>query len=101
MDGNRILEFSLRSLSEIDLISEYIEIKWSIKSKDKFLEKLKKNIVLIKSNPNLFPASSYENLHKCVVSKQTTIFYVFDDKKIYIVSVFDTRQNPKKIKQIY
>jgi plasmid stabilization system protein ParE len=94
----RILEFSLRSLNEIDIISEYIESKWSAKSRDKFLDLLNINFDLIESNPTLFPVSNYEGLYKCVVSKQTSIFYTFDDIKINIVSVFDTRQNPKKIK---
>ncbi len=96
----RKLQFSIKSLKEILAISEYIEYKWSLKSKDKFLELLKKNIDLIELNPNLFQISDYYNLNKCVVSKQTTIYYKFNDKKIYIVSVFDTRQNPTKIKKI-
>lgn len=94
----RELEFSQRSLREIDLIAEYIEIKWSIKSKEDFLKLLKKNLDLIESNPKLFQISNYKNLHRCVVSKQTSIYFMFDDYKIKIVSVFDTRQNPNKLK---
>ena len=96
----RELEFSERSLKEIDDICEYIEYKWSLNSKEKFLKLLKRNIDLIEENPTLFQISYYKNLHKCVVSKQTTIFYKFNDYKIQIISVFDTRQNPKKIKKI-
>jgi hypothetical protein len=32
------------------------------------------------------------------VSKQTTLFFKYTVSKITIVSVFDTRQNPNKIK---
>ena len=56
------------------------------------------NLDLIQKSPELFPKSRSSNYHKSVVVKQVTIFYRFDHKKIYIVSVFDTRQNPKKIK---
>ncbi|NJM78735.1 MAG: type II toxin-antitoxin system RelE/ParE family toxin [Flavobacterium sp.] len=94
----RELEFSQRSLREIDLIADYIEFKWSVRSKENFLKLLKKNFDLIESNLKLFQISNYKNLHKCVVSKQTSIFFMFDDYKIKIVSVFDTRQNPNKLK---
>ena len=94
----RELEFSQRSLREIDLIADYIEFKWSLKSKEDFLKLLKKNLDLIESNPKLFQISNYKNLHRCVVSKQTSIYFMFDDYKIKIVSVFDTRQNPNKLK---
>ena len=93
----RRLEFSNRSLIEIIAISEYIEYKWSIRSKDKFLELLNKNINLIKSNPNLFQVSNYANIHRCVVSKQTSVYFKFNSELIQIVSVFDLRQNPNKI----
>ena len=75
----RELEFSERSLKEIDDICEYIEYKWSLNSKEKFLKLLKRNIDLIEGNPTLFQISYY---------------------KIQIISVFEKRQNPKKIKKI-
>ncbi|WP_445709725.1 type II toxin-antitoxin system RelE/ParE family toxin [Flavobacterium sp.] len=93
----RELEFSQRSLREIEAISEYIEFKWSNKSKEEFLKLLKKNIDLIEHNPNLFQITNYKNVYRCVVSKQTSIYFKFNNYKISIVSVFDTRQNPNKI----
>jgi plasmid stabilization system protein ParE len=93
------LEFSQRSLFEINIIADYIENKWSEKSKIKFLNILNKNFNHIQKNPELFPVSEFEKLRKCVVSKQTSIFFIIEKNKIYIVSVFDTRQNPVKIKE--
>ncbi len=95
----RKLEFSNRSLKEIRIIVDYLNSKWSEKTSKKFLNKLKENIDLIQINPELFPISEFEELRKCVVSKQTTIFFIIEKNKIYIVSVFDTRQNPNKIKE--
>jgi len=94
----RELTFSKRSLNDIRVISEYIEAKFSYRIRVVFLEKLQKNLDYIISNPEYFPESEYENLRKCVVTKRTTIFYkIANQNKISIVSVFDTRQNPKKI----
>ena len=96
----RELSFSKKSITEIREISEYIEDKWSYKVKVEFLEKLQLNLDYIASNPENFQKAEYEDLRKCVVTKQTTIFYkIASQNKIHIVSVFDTRQNPKKIKK--
>ncbi|MBC5835744.1 type II toxin-antitoxin system RelE/ParE family toxin [Flavobacterium sp. F372] len=95
----RKLEFSNRSLKEIRIIVDYLNSKWSEKTSKKFLNKLKENIDLIQINPELFPVSEFEELRKCVVSKQTTVFFIIEKNKVYIVSVFDTRQNPNKIKE--
>jgi plasmid stabilization system protein ParE len=95
----RKLQFSNRSLKEIRIIEDYLNSKWSEKTSKKFLNKLKENIDLIQINPELFPVSEFEELRKCVVSKQTTVFFIIEKNKIYIVSVFDTRQNPNKIKE--
>ena len=95
----RKLEFSKKSLKEIRIIVDYLNSKWSEKTSKKFLNKLKENIDLIQINPELFPISEFEELRKCVVSKQTTVFFIIEKNKIYIVSVFDTRQNPNKIKE--
>ena len=92
------LIFSERSLKEIKKISEFIKFKWSLKVSNEFMEKLKTNFDLLLVDPEIFPPNNYKQLRKCVVSKQTTIFYKIIKNKIVIVSVFDTRQNPIKIK---
>ena len=74
----RKLEFSNRSLKEIRIIVDYLNSKWSEKTSKKFLNKLKENIDLIQINPELFPVSEFEELRKCVVSKQTTVFFIIE-----------------------
>ena len=93
----RKLEFSERSLKEIRNTVDYLKVKWSERISDNFLKELKRNIDLIQINPELFPISEFEGLRKCVVSKQTSVFFIIKNNTIYIVSVFDTRQNPNKI----
>ena len=93
----RKLEFSDRSLKEIRNTVDYLKVKWSERISDNFLKELKRNIDLIQINPELFPISEFEGLRKCVVSKQTSVFFIIKNNTIYIVSVFYTRQNPNKI----
>lgn len=70
------------------------------KFKNKFIEKLDTSIAIIEKQPEIFPESKKnKGLRKCVITKQTTLFYRFNTKQIYIVTVFDTRQHPKKLKK--
>ena len=51
------------------------------------------------SNEKSFSVSSKNvKFRKCVVTKQNTLFYHYNEKHIVVVAVFDTRQNPKKLK---
>ncbi len=85
---------------KVEEIADYIAAKFSSKDRDKFLEKFEKCVLLIRQNPELFPKSEkYKTRYKCVISKFTTIYYQFDTKRVKISLVFDTRQNPKKIKK--
>ena len=82
-------------------IFDYLELKWNLKVKTKFAFKLNEMIKLIKINPDIFPISEKnKRLRKCVVTKQSTLYYSFNSNQIIIVSLFDTRQDPKKIKKI-
>lgn len=83
---------------KLENLFEYLVINWSIKVKNEFINKIDKSIKLIKEHPESFPASEKEKgLRKCVVTKQTTLYYRFDDKQIKVVTLFDNRQNPSKL----
>ena len=84
----------------IDLLA-YLELKWSVKVREKFISKLDKSIYLIQNEPEIFPKSQInKNQYRCVLSKQTTIYYRFNSKQIRILSLFDTRQSSTKINKI-
>jgi plasmid stabilization system protein ParE len=96
----RTIIFSKNAEKSLFELFEYLEIKWSKKVKDKFISNLDKVIYLIQIEPETFPKSELnKNYRKCVLSKQTTIYYKFNTKRIEIIAFFDTRQNPNKIKK--
>lgn len=85
---------------KLEKLFDYLVANWSIKVKNEFVVKLDKSIAIIKEKPESFPSSEKEKgLRKCVVTKQTTLYYRFDKSKITVVTLFDTRQNPKKLKR--
>jgi plasmid stabilization system protein ParE len=96
----RKIKLSKRASRKLDKILYYLENEWSAKVKNDFIYKLNKSLALIQKNPDSFQKSdSVPGLHRCVISKQTTIYYRYDNKHIYIVTVFDNRQDPDKLKR--
>ncbi len=85
---------------KLSSLFEYLLENWSAKVKSNFIKKLDHNIDIIKLEPETFPESQKDpGLRKCVITKQTTLYYRFDSDQIKIVTIFDTRQNPDKLEK--
>lgn len=85
---------------KLDNLLKYLEVEWSEKVKQNFILKLDTTLNQIRKYPLSFEKSEIKpDLHRCLVSKQTTLYYKFDIKRIYIVTIFDNRMNPEKLKQ--
>jgi len=92
------VKLSKRAEKKLENLFGYLEAKWSSRVKSNFVNKLEKEIRQIQQHPEGFPKSEIiKGLHNHVITKQTTIYYKCDKKYIYIVTVFDSRQNPKKL----
>jgi plasmid stabilization system protein ParE len=86
------------ALANLSDIFKYLEFRWTEKERRNFARLLERQITMIQSNPELFPASrTLYKLRKSVLSKQTSIYYRIDNNEIRIVSLFDNRQNPKRL----
>jgi len=83
---------------KLDNLFEYFESNWTEGVKLRFISKLENSIQIIQQNPETFPKSAIrQGLHKCVISRQTTMYYTFDDTVVYILTIFDNRQDPEKL----
>lgn len=92
---------SNRAKSNTARLLDYLAHKWSLRVKENFARKLKSTIDIIRENPEGFPKSEInKNQHKCVITKQTIMYYRFNRNEIRILALFDTRMNPEKIKKI-
>ncbi len=90
-----------RAEKEIVNIFDYLESKWNERIKKDFSNKLYKTVQTVTKKPDMFPISAInKKFRKCVITKQVSLFYHYNEKHIVIVSVFDTRQSPTKIKKI-
>ena len=94
------VHFSKTAEKNLDAVLNFIEARWSKKSKEIYLVKFEKAISIISMNPEVFPKSSINKKYrKCVVTKQSSLLYSFGSNEIRIHSIFDTRQDPNKIKK--
>lgn len=83
---------------KLDDLFDYLVEKWSERVKKEFITKLDSSIKIIKHQPDIFPVSKKsKGLRKCVITKQTTLYYRYNSKRIDIITLFDTRQNPNKL----
>ncbi len=97
----RKIVFSSQSKAHLDSLIAYLEVQFSNETKIKFILKFDKIINIIHKNPDIFPKSnSNKQIRKCVVSKQTTLYYKYNNTEIRLLALFDTRQNPSKINKI-
>ena len=62
------------------------------------MERTDKTIHLLTINPYIFRGSEKEDLHEVLITKHNLLLYQIasKEKKIELLSFFDTRQNPKK-----
>lgn len=96
----RNIKLSKQAEKKLSNLLEYLEKEWAAKVKSDFIMKLDACFEIIKNNPEGFARTDLvKGLHKCSVTKQNTIYYTFDESSIFVVTVFDTRQNPKKLKK--
>lgn len=94
----RVIKLSKRTTKKLDELLEYLENEWSEKVKINFIDKLDRKLKLIKSNPESFQKSDVvKGLHQCVITSQITIYYRYDNDFVYVVTLFDNRQNPDKL----
>jgi plasmid stabilization system protein ParE len=92
------------ALSQLEDIYDYFKIKASPRIAKKLVKTLVEETIILESNPligvkePLLSERPYE--YKFLVKNNYKIIYRFNENLIRIISVFDCRQNPKKIEKI-
>lgn len=98
MESEFEIFWTKESLTNLDDILQFLSFKWTLKEVANFKYKLSKQLEIISKFPYIFPASKINpTLRKAVLSKQTTVLYQIKSRRIYIIYLFDTRQNPDKM----
>jgi len=77
----------------------YLEKDWSQKEVKKFVNYTNNVISQIKLNPLLFKKTSKNGLRQAVLTKHNLILYRIVNDQIQLLTIFDTRQNPRNKRQ--
>ncbi|MEI6048599.1 MAG: type II toxin-antitoxin system RelE/ParE family toxin [Bacteroidota bacterium] len=83
----------------LQYIVNYLEEFWTSREIRKFAKLLDKQLILITKNPSLYPYSNKAGqIRKSVLTKQITLYYKVTGIEIYLITLFDSRQSPDKLK---
>ena len=91
------IQWSNRALKDLDKIIEYLKTEWGDATFGEFVRKLEKRLALISIRPTLYAQLHYSRAtRKSVLVRRLTIYYRIQGNTVFIVALFDNRQNPKK-----
>lgn len=94
------LIWSKRASKDLAGVLAYLESKWTEREIRNFFSNLEKHLNIIKEHPVAYPKSDkWKEVRRCVLSKQTSLYYSVKSERIEIVTLFDNRQNPAKLKK--
>jgi plasmid stabilization system protein ParE len=95
----RIIIWTPEADADIAQILFYLDKNWDNRVALRFLDKLDNLLFLIQANPFQFPLFiKSHNVRKCVLTTQNSLYYQFNEYKIYILRIYDNRQNPQTLK---
>jgi plasmid stabilization system protein ParE len=83
-------------------ICNYILDKFSEKEVAEFDKKLTQKLLLLSVSPFIFPiVAEKQSIRKCLISNLTVVYYTIEKDKVYVLHLFDGRQNPEKIQHFF
>ncbi|MDQ6756649.1 MAG: type II toxin-antitoxin system RelE/ParE family toxin [Bacteroidota bacterium] len=92
---------SPQAKEDINNIIYYLSENWNQKIVGEFLQKLQAFYYIISINPRLFGYyNKRKNIRKYALTKQNIIYFRNRREAIEIITVFDGRQHPDKLKNI-
>lgn len=77
---------------------DYLLKEWSGQVALEFIEDVEAVIELIRSHPELYPSTDYQEVRKAVIRKQITLFFKAQHKEIHLIRFWNNYQNPDKLK---
>ena len=87
------------ALSELSNTVKHLEENWTENELTQFANAVDHTVEIISRHPEIFPVSDKtKEIRKANVDKNNTLYYRIVKDSVQILSVFGTKQNPKKRK---
>lgn len=95
-----IIKWSDKAKTSFNENIDYLREDWNEQVLIDFLDRVDEVLNKIEYDPLLYPLYKHiQNIHKCVVSGQITLYYqISDEKNIDLIVFWNVYQNPKKLK---
>jgi plasmid stabilization system protein ParE len=75
--------------------------EWGLVVANNFVDRFKKVYDLLAENPAIYRfIDRKKQIQKCVVTKHNGLYFIETENFVKIITVFDTRQNPKKLRKL-
>ena len=100
MDSEMEIIWSEKAKLTFFRVIDYLEEKWTNKEIIQFNQRTQIVIDAIIKNPGIYPYSTKnKDVRKDIIDKNNSLFYKIDvsHQKIYLLTFFDSRQDPKKL----
>lgn len=79
--------------AQLDNLLFYLENVWGERVMFNFIDKFEQALMLIQKMPLAYPVSDkMPGLHRCVITRQTSLYYQVGIDNIEVVAVLDNRQ---------
>lgn len=92
---------SPQAKQDIEGVLEYLKDHWHQPVIDDFLEKLDTFYIIVSRNPHEFGYySKSRNIRNYAITQQHVIYYRNKRNAVEIITLFDARQSPKKLKPL-
>jgi plasmid stabilization system protein ParE len=82
-------------------IVAYLTSNWELSVTNNFIDRFEHVLILLAEDPGMFQfVDRIKRIQKCLVTKHNILYFKEFDEAIKIITIFDTRQDPKKLKDI-
>lgn len=79
---------------------EYLEVTWGEAVARAFAERALAYVELVGRSPRLFPQCGIDDVRRCLIHPNTSLYYVVKTDKVVLLSFFDNRQDPDSLAQL-
>jgi plasmid stabilization system protein ParE len=88
-----------KAVRQFEKIQEYLSKEFGDKTTEEFTKRVFNFLDLLSDYPDLGTVENKErNIRGFLLHRHTTLFYKIGSDKIYLLAMFDNRQDPKKPK---
>ncbi|HEY4324611.1 MAG TPA: type II toxin-antitoxin system RelE/ParE family toxin [Mucilaginibacter sp.] len=93
------LRWTERASDEYERLMDYLLSEWGEQISLRVRKEIDQTITRIQNSPEHFPIfRKIKKIRRCVASPQTSVYFKLAENVVEIISVFDSRQNPRKLK---